>query len=148
VEEPGLVFTPPKLASASDDGLLAASEVARMTLSADWVLLSACNTASSDGTPGADSLSSLARAFIYAGASALLASHWQVPDSSTSVLTVEALTARARPTPTTRAQALQRAMKAVRTGRRADGSVIANYEPVWAHPYAWGAFTVISNADK
>jgi CHAT domain-containing protein len=71
IEEPGLVFTPPTAASASDDGLLAASEVARLTLNADWILLSACNTASSDGTPGADSLSSLARSFLYAGASAL-----------------------------------------------------------------------------
>ena len=147
IEEPGLVFTPPALASAADDGLLAASEVARLTLVADWVLLSACNTASSDGTPGADSLSSLARSFLYAGASALLASNWRVSDEATAALTVETLSSRSS-NGITRAEALQRAMRAVRTGKRADGSAIAGWNESWAHPAAWGAFTVISNEDR
>lgn len=146
VEEPGLVFTPPQIASAGDDGLLAASEVSRLSLSADWVLLSACNTASSDGTPGADSLSSLARSFLYAGASALLASHWRVSDSATAALTVATLGGRAARL--SRAQALQAAMRAVRTGKQSDGSALAGWDDVWAHPSAWGAFTVISNADE
>ncbi len=145
VEEPGLVFTPPAKASADDDGLLAASEVARLSLAADWVLLSACNTASSDGTPGADSLGSLARSFLYAGASALLASHWRVSDEATAALTVVALAARGAGL--LGSLALQRAMMAIRTGRRADGSAVAGWNEAWAHPAAWGAFTVISNAD-
>jgi CHAT domain-containing protein len=148
VEEPGLVFTPPVTPTSGDDGLLAASEVARLSLSADWVLLSACNTASSDGTPGADSLSSLARSFLYAGASALLASHWRVSDDATAALTVETLAARGRGSAVTRSQALQAAMRVVRTGKHEDGSPVAGYDPVWAHPSAWGAFTVISNEDR
>ena len=147
IEEPGLVFTPPTAASASDDGLLAASEVARLTLNADWVLLSACNTASSDGTPGADSLSSLARSFLYAGASALLASHWRVSDEATAALTVETLSGRSTKG-LSRSEALQRAMRAVRTGKRADGTAIAGWNESWAHPAAWGAFAVISNEDQ
>lgn len=147
VEEPGLVFTPPATATAADDGLLAASEVSRLSLSADWVLLSACNTASSDGTPGSDSLSSLARSFLYAGASALLASHWRVSDEATAALTVETLSGRSEGG-LTRAQALQRAMKAVRTGKRADGSPVPGWNESWAHPAAWGAFAVISNEDE
>lgn len=147
IEEPGLVFTPPATASTSDDGLLAASEVAHLTLSADWVLLSACNTAASDGTPGADSLSSLARSFLYAGASALLASNWRVSDEATAALTVETLSERAN-RGLGRAEALRRAMRAVRTGKRADGSAIAGWDQSWAHPAAWGAFTVISNEDQ
>src|SRR5262249_51358158 len=43
--EPALVLTPPAVASAADDGLLTASEVAALKLNADWVVLSACNTA-------------------------------------------------------------------------------------------------------
>ena len=147
IEEPGLVFTPPALASTADDGLLAASEVARLTLVADWVLLSTCNTASSDGTPGADSLSSLARSFLYAGASALLASNWRVSDEATAALTVETLSGRSS-NGITRAEALQRAMRAVRTGKRADGTAIPGWNESWAHPAAWGAFTVISNEDR
>ncbi|MFD2499683.1 CHAT domain-containing protein [Rhizorhabdus histidinilytica] len=51
LREPGLAFTPPETGSPEDDGLLAASEVTGMHLSADWVILSACNTATADGTP-------------------------------------------------------------------------------------------------
>ncbi len=58
--EPALAFTIPEKPSDLDDGLLQANEVAELKLDADWVVLSACNTASSDGV-GAESLSGLAR---------------------------------------------------------------------------------------
>src|SRR5262245_35647791 len=44
---------------------------------ADWVILSACNTAGAQGE-NAEALSGMARAFFYAGARALLVSHWEV----------------------------------------------------------------------
>ena len=147
IEEPGLVLTPPAAPSPSDDGLLTASEVSKLTLNADWVLLSACNTASADGTPGADSLSSLSRAFLYAGAQALLASHWRVSDDATAALTVETLAGRSTGS-LNRADALKAAMLAVRTGKRADGSAVAGWNDGWAHPSAWAPFTVISNGDE
>lgn len=146
LREPGLAFTPPESGSAADDGLLAASEVAGMRLSADWVILSACNTASADGTPGADSLSSLGRAFLYAGAGSLLASRWRVADDATAALTVETL--EARKAGLTRAGALQRAMATVRSGRRADGSALPGWSAAWAHPAAWAPFTVIGSDDR
>lgn len=146
LREPGLAFTPPEKSSREDDGLLAASEVAAMRLSADWVILSACNTASADGTPGADSLSSLGRAFLYAGAGSLLASRWRVADDATAALTVETLVARKSGLP--RAEALQVAMRAVRTGRRADGSPLPGWQTAWAHPGAWAPFTVIGSDDR
>src|SRR5690606_35347987 len=74
--EPAIVLTPPIQASAEDDGLLTASEVAMLQLDADWVILSACNTAASDGE--GEALSGLARAFFYAGAHSLMVSHWPV----------------------------------------------------------------------
>src|SRR5262249_18524506 len=54
--EPALVLSLPKVASATDDGLLTASEVAQLKLDAEWVVLSACNTAAGD-KPGAEALS-------------------------------------------------------------------------------------------
>ena len=62
--EPALAFTPPAVPTEKDDGLLRASQVAQLKLNADWVLLSACNTAAPDGTPGAEGLSGLAKSFL------------------------------------------------------------------------------------
>lgn len=145
--EPGLVLTPPATPSDMDDGLLTATEAARLTLSADWVILSACNTASAENSGGGDSLSALARGFLYAGADALLASHWRVSDEATAVLTVETLMARRANPDMSRAQALQLGMKAVRSGKRADGTAITGWKAGWAHPAAWAAFTNIANRD-
>ena len=83
--EPALVFTIPEKPSELDDGLLQASEVAELKLNADWVVLSACNTASSDGV-GAEPLSGLARAFLYAGGKSLVVSNWDVSDDATAKL--------------------------------------------------------------
>jgi CHAT domain-containing protein len=145
--EPGLVLTPPTTASDIDDGLLTATEAARLTLSADWVILSACNTASAENSGGGDSLSALARGFLYAGADALLASHWRVSDEATAVLTVETLLARRTNPALSRAQALQHGMAAVRSGKRADGTAVAGWKADWVHPAAWAAFTNIANRD-
>src|SRR5262249_9636118 len=68
-----------------DDGLLTASEVAQLKLNADWVVLSACNTAAGE-KPGAEALSGLARAFFYAGARALLVSHWRIDSKAATRL--------------------------------------------------------------
>jgi CHAT domain-containing protein len=68
-----------------DEELLRASEAAALKLNADWVVLSACNTASGE-TPGAEGLSGLARAFFYAGAQSLLVSNWRVSDQATERL--------------------------------------------------------------
>ena len=74
--EPALVMSPPKAPTEEDDGLLTASEVAALKLDADWVVMSACNTAGG-GEPGAEALRSRARVLL-CGSPALLVSHWPV----------------------------------------------------------------------
>jgi CHAT domain-containing protein len=138
--EPGLVFTPPDQASAADDGLLTASEVAGLRLDADWVILSACNTAAGDGSAGAPGLSGLARSFFYAGARSLLVSHWPVRDDVAARLTVDAVKLRLANPGMTRAEALQRAMQAIRNDRTHDSAT-----DTWAHPNAWAPFSLVSN---
>src|SRR5262249_41059655 len=97
-----------------DDGLLTASEVAHdVKLNADWVVLSACNTAATDGTPGAEGLSGLAKAFFYAGARALLVSNWSVESEATVRLTTGAFRELAAAPKIGRAEALQRSMLAL-----------------------------------
>jgi CHAT domain-containing protein len=110
--EPALMLTPPETASETDDGLLTASEVAGLKLDADWVVLSACNTASGDDI-GAEALSGLARAFFYAGARSLLVSHWAVDSQATVALVTAAFEAMAAEPGLSQGQALARAMTAL-----------------------------------
>lgn len=131
--EPALVLTPPEAATATDDGLLTASEVADLKLSADWVILSACNTAGGDGRPDAEGLSGLARAFLYAGARAILVSHWPVRDDAAARLTTDTLAALSRGG-IRRSEALRQAMLAVMNDER---------DPTLAHPSAWAPFVIV-----
>jgi CHAT domain-containing protein len=79
VTEPALVLTPGKEGSNSqNDGLLTASEIANLSLDANLVILSACNTAASDGHASGRGLSGLADAFFFAGARALAVTQWAV----------------------------------------------------------------------
>ena len=130
--EPALVLTPPDIPTPEDDGLLTASEVAALKLSADWVLLSACNTAGSDGRPGAEGLSGLARAFLYAGARSILVSHWPVRDDAAARLTAEAMAALGDGVG--RSEALRRAMLALMDDES---------DPSLAHPASWAPFVVV-----
>lgn len=70
---------------SGDDGLLTASEVARLRLNADLVVLSGCATGS--GQPiKAEGIIGLSRAFLIAGARRVCASLWKVEDTSTRQL--------------------------------------------------------------
>lgn len=132
VSEPGLVLTPPDQASANDDGYLSASEAAGLRLNAEFVVLSACDTAAAGGQ-GGDGLSGLARAFFYAGARSVLVSHWAVSDEATTELVGETFAALDTPGADLgdRAQALRVAMTRVRAERR------------WRHPAYWAPFTLV-----
>jgi CHAT domain-containing protein len=129
--EPALLLTPPETASDEDDGLLTASEVATLKLNADWVVLSACNTAAGNSI-GGDALSGLARAFFYAGARALLVSHWYVDSKATVALITKSFDALKADPKIGRAEALRRAMASLVAARG------------WtAHPSAWAPFVVV-----
>lgn len=138
--EPGLVFTPPREASSADDGLLTASEIAGLRLNAEWVILSACNTAAGDGSEGAPGLSGLAQAFFFAGARTLLASHWPVRDDVAARITVRTIEIQRDQPTLSRAEAFQRAMQEIRNDASHD-----TLTDSWAHPNAWAPFTLIGD---
>ena len=83
LSEPALAFTPVSADDPLDDGLLTASEIADLSLTARFVALSACNTADYDLTQFAADLPALASAFAVAGVPSTLATLWPV-DSETS----------------------------------------------------------------
>jgi len=133
VAEPSLALSIPSEPSDLDDGLLTASEVAQLKLNADWVVLSACNTAAGD-RPGAEALSGLARAFFYAGARALLVSHWTVESGAATRLTTTTFDFLKTDPTLGRAEALRRAMLAYLTDRS---------DSLNAYPAMWGPFAII-----
>jgi CHAT domain-containing protein len=136
--EPGLALSPPAGASitTADDGLLEASEVASLSLNAELVVLSACNTAAGGGRFGGEALSGLAEAFFYAGARTLVASHWQVPSLAT-VRLMTGLFDHAGPKLT---GGIAESLRQAQLGLAAD--------PATAHPYYWAAFTVIGDGGR
>jgi CHAT domain-containing protein len=133
--EAGLILTPPQQGDAMDDGLLTASEVAGLRLNADWVILSACNTAAGDA-PGSETLSGLARAFFFAGARGVLVSHWSVYSEAAVLITTRALEAYENDPSMSKAESL----------RRAELSFLDPSQPeVFAHPRFWAPFSLIGD---
>ena len=134
--EPGLIMTPPEVGSELDDGYLSASEVAQLKLNADWVLLSACNTAAADGRPEAEGLSGLARAFFYAGARSLLVSHWPVDSMATKELIIGTITEISKNQGLSKSEAL----------RQASLSLAKKKE--FSHPIFWAPFVVAGEGGR
>lgn len=141
--EPALMLTPPETATETDDGLLTTSEVSQLKLDADWVVLSACNTAAAGEAGDAEALSGLGRAFFYAGARALLVSHWYVDSRAAVKLTTGAFTELRNDPTIGRAEALRRAMLAV----AADSARPSNWVPA-GHPAVWAPFVVVGEGAK
>jgi CHAT domain-containing protein/Tfp pilus assembly protein PilF len=133
VAEPSLALSIPKVPSALDDGLLTASEVAQLKLNADFVVLSACNTIAGD-KPGAEALSGLARSFFYAGARALLVTHWSVDSEAATRLATSTFDLLKADSKLGRAEALRRAMLAY---------LDDTSSPRNAYPALWGPFALI-----
>lgn len=135
--EPALALTPPTdIETNENDGLLTASEAASLELSADWVILSACNTSAGD-KGSSEGLTGLARAFFYAGADGLLVSNWRVQDRAAERLTT-AVIQYTDSEGLSRAEALQRSMTDLMNDTSRDKAFISN-----AHPATWSPFMFV-----
>ena len=107
--------------------------MAGLKLNADWVVMSACNTAGA-GAPGAEALSGLAKAFFYAGARALLVSHWPVNSYAATMLTCRTFAEIKNQPGIGRSEAFRRAMIALMSDEK---------RPWAAHPSVWAPFVVV-----
>src|SRR5262249_9234447 len=105
---------------------------------AEFVVLSACNTAAED-KPGGEALSGLARAFFYAGAKSLVVSHWEV-DSEATVALMGGLFAALKENPDlSHAEALRLSML----------QMISNSsKPEWTQPSFWAPFVIVGEPNK
>jgi len=144
LNEPALALTSPAVSGDEEsDGLLTMSEILGLDLNADWVVLSACNTAASDGS-GAEAVSGLGRAFFYAGTRSLLVSHWPVHSQSTTELMTTVFRAHASQPTLDRAEALRRArLHLIDEAAYLD----SNLNPLfsYAHPIFWAPFTIVGD---
>ncbi|HEY9297580.1 MAG TPA: CHAT domain-containing protein, partial [Phormidium sp.] len=115
--------------SGNDNGLLTAEEILDLKLSADLVVLSACDTGR--GRITGDGVVGLSRALISAGVPSVIVSLWAVPDAPTAQL-MTAFYQNLQTNPD-KAQALRQAMlKMMKT---------------YPHPKDWAAFTLIGEAE-
>jgi CHAT domain-containing protein len=142
--EPALALSAPQIAHVEGDGLLTMDEVLALKLNADWVVLSACNTAAGDGA-GAEAVSGLGRAFFYAGARALLVSNWPVETSSARRLTTDLFRRQAENPTLSRAEALRQAELGLIDS---DGMVDPATKKIafsYAHPIFWAPFSLVGD---
>lgn len=142
--QPALALSAPSVADIDGDGLLTLDEVLALKLNADWVLLSACNTATGDGA-GAEAVSGLGRAFFYAGTRALLVSNWPVETTSARILTTDLFRRQAQNSSLTRTEALRQAMVALLDGPGYTDPDSQATVFSYAHPIFWAPFSVVGD---
>ncbi|MCM0021011.1 MAG: CHAT domain-containing protein [Tagaea sp.] len=142
--QPALALSAPNVADVDGDGLLTLDEVLALKLNADWVVLSACNTATGDGA-GAEAVSGLGRAFFYAGTRALLVSNWPVETTSARELTTDLFARQARDPGLARAQALRQAMTGLIDGPGAIDPASRATVFAYSHPIFWAPFSLVGD---
>ena len=145
LDQPALALSAPSIAGSDEDGLLTMSEILRLKLNADWVVLSACNTGAAEGK-GAEAVSGLGRAFFYAGTRAILVSMWPVETTSARELTTGLFKYQQAEKSLSRARALQKSALALIDGpgfKDPDsGKIVASY----AHPLFWSPFIMVGES--
>ncbi len=141
--QPALALSAPALSDSDGDGLLTMEEILSLKLDADWVVLSACNTAAGAGA-GAEAASGLGRAFFYAGTRALLVTNWSVHSQSARELVTDLFKRQADDPELTRGEALRQAMMALADGPGYLGTD-GKTEFAYAHPLFWAPYSIIGD---
>ena len=137
LNKPNPLFSYVDLArGGGQDGRLEVHEVFGLTLSADLVVLSACQTALGSGAladvPAGDDWVGLSRAFLSAGAAQVVASLWPVEDRATAEL-------------------MTRFYEGFTAGMDATGALAAAQRalliaPATAHPFYWAGFVNVGGS--
>jgi CHAT domain-containing protein len=142
--QPALALSNPQVAQVDGNGLLTVDDVLGLKLNADWVVLSACNTAAPEGE-GAEAVSGLGRAFFYAGTRAVLVTSWAVETTSAAMLTTETFRRVAATPGLGRAEALRQAMLAVMDAPGLKDPASGRIEYSYAHPMFWAPYILVGD---
>jgi len=133
LNQPALAMAATK--NTSDSPLLTLEDVLALKLNADWVVLSACNTAGADGR-AEEALSGLARGFFYAGGRSLLVTHWSVESESAMMLTTHTFAAYKKNPQMRRSEALRQAMLETMKDSR------------FTHPAYWAPYALVGEGGR
>jgi CHAT domain-containing protein len=133
-------LTQPALAMAanlnpSESPLLTLEDVLSLKLNADWVVLSACNTAGADGK-AEEAMSGLARGFFFAGSRSLLVTHWSVESESAMQLTTHTFSNYKKDPSMRRSEALRQSMLSVMKS------------PQFSHPAFWAPYALVGEGGR
>jgi CHAT domain-containing protein len=128
-----LVFTEDH--DSVENNFLQAYEISKLNLNADLVILSACETGYGKFEKG-NGIASLARSFMYAGASSLVVSLWQVNDFSTAEIMKFFY------------QNLVEGMGKAEALREAKLEYIKRSKGIFNHPAFWSPFIQIGASDS
>jgi hypothetical protein len=131
--EPFLVLTRDNQHEREPFDAFTASDIASLELDAELVMLVACNTAASDGTPGTTGFSGLAQSFLQAGARSLAVTEWKVLTRPAYLATNETLE--------TAAKLGAPPAEAVRRGRL----LVSKTFP---HPSYWAGFVYVGDPGR
>lgn len=115
--------------------LLTLDDVLTLKLNADWVILSACNTAASDGK-AEEALSGLARGFFYAGGRSMLVTNWAVESDSAKEITTKTLQHYTQNPNSNKAASLRNAILEVMN------------TPKYGHPAFWAPYVLVGDAAR
>ena len=128
---------PDELELASNDRLLTTSDIIRAApINADLVLLSACDTAGGSQRDLARAYSGLVRAFMFAGAQTVAATHWSVWRDSTGRITDDFLV-----------ELVINKRTAAEAMANAKRKFLREAEPEQTHPAYWAAYAIVGNGD-
>ena len=133
LNQPALAMAATK--DPKESPLLTLEDVLGLRLNADWVVLSACNTAGADGK-AEEAMSGLARGFFYAGSRSLLVTHWSVESESAMALTTRTFAAYKKNPTMRRAEALRQAM------------LETMKSPNFAHPAYWAPYALVGEGGR
>lgn len=122
-------------ANPNESPLLTLEDVLSLKLNADWVVLSACNTAGADGR-AEEAMSGLARGFFFAGSRSLLVTHWSVESESAMQLTTHTFAAYKKDPGMRRAEALRQAMLQTMNS------------PQFSHPAYWAPYALVGEGGR
>jgi CHAT domain-containing protein len=144
LSQPALALSAPSVTGeVKGDGLLTMEKILTLKLNADWVVLSACNTASGEGA-GAEAVSGLGRAFFYAGARALLVSNWPVDSEAARMLMTDMFKRQQQKQGQNKAEYLQASMvNMIDSMSSKDAKGKSKYS--YAHPLFWAPFVVVGD---